>query len=137
MFQKFLLQHMQAIGPSQSFDRLDRLALRLHAQHQAGAQRAAVNNDSAGSAVARQASFFAASQFEHITQGLKQALARLTQEFSLLSIDSCFDYYFLCHFFRRLTHYLRLSQKVVFPVHLTAGWASACPLNRFGQGAPG
>jgi hypothetical protein len=93
---------VKAVRLSQALHRLDGLALRLDTQHQARAQRAAVNNDCAGPAVTCEASLFTAGKFQHITENFEQTLAGLAQELGLLAIDSCFYYCFLRHLGRRL-----------------------------------
>ena len=98
MLQEFLLQDMQPVRLGQALDCLNSLALRFDPEHQAGAEGAPINDHGAGPAVAGEASLLAAGQFKYIAKSFKQALAWFAEEFGLLAIDSCFDYYFFCHF---------------------------------------
>src|SRR5438132_1118855 len=136
MFQKFLLQHMKTVRLGEALHGLDFLALGLYRQHQAGAQRAAVDDYGTGAAVAGEASFFAAGKFEHIAQRLKHALARLAQELSRLTIDRCFDYYFLCHFRCRFNSLIKsvkaggsriALQRPLLP-QVVSGWSASAPV---------
>ena len=81
---------MQAIPVGQAFDRGDVFALGLNPEHQTGVGGAAIQNNAACAAVARQAAFFRAGIAHDITQHFEQALARFTQELGFFSIDGCF-----------------------------------------------
>src|SRR5580658_4547167 len=90
VLEKLVLQNVEHAVGSKSLDGVDFLALRLDAQHQARAYCAAVEHYGACAAIASQASFLRAGEFQHVAQGFEQALARLAQELDGFAVDGRF-----------------------------------------------
>ncbi len=97
MFEEFLLQHMESVGLRQALDRLDFFALRFDGEHQAGADRASIDDDRASAAVASQASLFTAGQFEFVAQRFEQTLAGFTKELRGFTVNRGLNNSFLRH----------------------------------------
>src|SRR3546814_15407093 len=70
-----------------SLDRLDRMALGLAGEHQAGTDQPVVDGDAARAAVARTAAFLAAGEPEFVTQHVEERLVSLAQELGRLAVD--------------------------------------------------
>src|SRR5262249_21833112 len=81
------LQGMQFVAPRHALDRSDRLAVGLHAQHQAGAHEPAVDRDAARAAVAGRAAFLGSGQSQLVTQAVEQRLLRVAQELDGIAVD--------------------------------------------------
>ena len=96
MLEKLVLQNAEHALRGESLDGRDVFALRLDAEHQARTDRAAIDHHGARAAIAGQASFLRAGEFEHVAQGFEQALARLAQELDGFAVD--------CRFYQGLFH---------------------------------
>jgi hypothetical protein len=81
------LEGVQFALVGHALDGGDLLVLRLDAQHQAGADQHAVDDDRAGAAVAGAAAFLGAGQPEAIAQAVEQGLARVGEELGRLAVD--------------------------------------------------
>src|SRR5262249_50447824 len=68
-------------------DGSDRLAVGLHAQHQAGAHQPAVDRDAARTAVAGRAALLSAGQPQLVAQAVEQGLLRVAQELDGIAVD--------------------------------------------------
>src|ERR1700730_2154 len=87
MLEEFLLHRVQFVTLGDALDGLDLVAFRLGSEHQTGADDLAVEDDGAGAAIARAASFLAARQVELVTQHIEQGLLRLAEELDGLAVD--------------------------------------------------
>ena len=87
MLEELLLQRMQLGALRHALDGLDRAALGLGAEHQAGADQAAVEQHAAGAAVAGRAAFLAAGQVELVAQHVEQGLLGLAEELHRIAVD--------------------------------------------------
>src|SRR5216683_7548774 len=78
---------MQLVALGDALDGLDLVAFRLGPEHQTRANDLAVDDDGAGAAITRAASFLAARQVELVAQHIEQGLLRLAEELDGLTID--------------------------------------------------
>ena len=81
------LQRMQRRAVRQPFDGADRLALRLHREHQAGAHRLAADDHRAGAADAVLAADVRAGQPAVLADRVDQRLARLDADGVVAAVD--------------------------------------------------
>src|SRR5262249_3452436 len=77
VLEELLLQRMELLALGQALDRLDATAADLAAEHQAGADQAAVEGHAAGAAVAGGAAFLAAGEAQGVTQDVEERVFRL------------------------------------------------------------
>ena len=87
MLEEFLLQRVQLVAFGHALDRLDLAALGLDPQHQARADKAPVDRNAAGAAVARAAAFLAAGETQLVAQHVEHGELRLAQELGRLAVD--------------------------------------------------
>ena len=99
MFQELLLKRMQSLRTRNAFYRGDFRAGGLHAQHEAGIDQAAVQDDAARAAVAVAATLLASGQPEIVSEDLEKRLPRLAEELDVLTVDLRFYVYFARHRF--------------------------------------
>src|SRR5690606_5259186 len=86
MLEKLALQRMQRLATAHAFDGLDRLAVRLDAEHQARAYEAPIHHDAAGAAIAGAAAFLGARQLQLVAQDIEQRLLRLAERLDRIAV---------------------------------------------------
>src|SRR5712691_1043752 len=67
---------------------------RLHREDQTGVHQDAVQQDTAGAAIAVAAALFGPREPEVFAENLQQALQRFTEKIDVFPIDTCLDVYF-------------------------------------------
>src|SRR5690606_24354208 len=87
MLEEFLLQRMELGAFRHALDRLDRLAVHLGAEDEAGAHQAAVDRHAARAAIAARAALLGAGEVELVAQHVEQRLLRLAQVFDGIAVD--------------------------------------------------
>src|SRR5262249_1319165 len=88
---------MQPGGRAEAFDGADRLAVRLHGEHQGGAHRLAVEDHRAGAADAVLAADMGAGLPAVVADRIDQGLARLDLDRVVAAIDGEGDVDFVTH----------------------------------------
>jgi hypothetical protein len=82
-----VLQRMQPAVTDQPFDGCDTAAIAIHAEHQAGQNRLAVEQDSARTAFTQLAAVLGAAQVQVFTQDLEQRFVRGECDFDRFAVD--------------------------------------------------
>src|SRR5438876_3112544 len=84
---EFLLYGVELAAAGEALDGLDRMALGLDAQHQAGAHQPSVEDHTAGATVAGAAAFLAAGEIEFVAEYIQESLLGLAEEIPGLAVD--------------------------------------------------
>src|SRR5690348_2971529 len=87
MLKKLLLHRVELAAGGEALDGLDRMALCLDAQHQAGAHQPPVQDHATGAAVAGAAAFLAAGEVELVAKHIQERLLGLAEEIPRLAVD--------------------------------------------------
>src|ERR1051325_7537287 len=96
VLEEFLLHRMQLVALGDALDRGDRAAFGLDAEHQAGTDQLAVDDDATGATIAGAAAFLAAGQAELVAQAVEHGLLCLAQKLYRLAVDDS-GYVVLAH----------------------------------------
>src|SRR5262245_66570092 len=91
MLEELPLQRMELFALGQALDRLDAPAADLAAQHETGADQAAVERHAAGPAVAGGAAFLAAGEVQGVAQDVEEGLFGLAEELDRVAVHGGFD----------------------------------------------
>src|SRR5262249_21282647 len=86
VLEELLLERVECLTGRHALDGLDGPPADLPAQHQAGADEAAVEGDAARAAVPRGAALLAAGEVERVAEDVEQRVLRLAQELHLVSV---------------------------------------------------
>src|SRR5262249_609145 len=91
MLEELLLQRMELLALGQALDRLDAPAADLAAQHETGADQAAVERHAAGAAVAGGTAFLAAGEIQGVAQDVEEGFFGVAEELDRVTVHGGFD----------------------------------------------
>ena len=87
VLKEFTLQNVQLRAIGHPFNSLNRFAVRLDTEHQAGANHTAVERYATGAAIAGSTAFFGTCHVEIVTQNVQKRLLRFAQKFYWVTVN--------------------------------------------------